>query len=229
MKSEEAKTEHAQMAEELGQRTGRGDGLRVVGGLVAGFALLRRSLYARLHEDVERILGRDSMFMPVSEVKTEIAVGTEIELSQIAESAAAARDGGYAGPSPEWYPGWLARLRFSQAADRPPQPGERRIDDRVADYLAQTPEGRRLAFSTAVARLLPEARRRRWSYFSCFPWRCKSPRPRPSPTARKPPRPEAAKPPSCRRSLIAGRATAKCSTAASNAPPAETRSGSPNG
>jgi hypothetical protein len=169
MKSEDAKAEFAQLAEELGRRMGRGDGLRVAGGLDAGLTLLRKSLYARLHEDVERMLGKDSMFMPVSEVKAEIAVGSEIELFQIAESAAAARDGGYCDATDDFFADWLTRLRLGQTAHRSPQPAESRAGQRIADYLAQTPDGRRLAFSTVLARALPESQRAPLVLFQLYP------------------------------------------------------------
>ena len=103
------------------------------------------------------------MFMPVSEQKAEVTTLTEIELFQIAESAAAARDCGYAGEAHEWYLGWLVRLRLGHA------PAEPRIDARLADYLAKTPEGRRLAFSTVLARVLPESRQAPLVLFQLYP------------------------------------------------------------
>jgi len=163
MKPEEPGAEHAQLAEEFGRRTGRGDGLRAISSLSAGLSVLRKSLYLRLHEDVERILGRDSMLMPVSERKAEIVTKTETEIYQIAESAAAARDFGYLAPEGDWYVGWLIRLRLG------PSPAEPRADERVADYLGKTPERRWLAFSTVLARVLAESRRAPLVLFHLFP------------------------------------------------------------
>jgi hypothetical protein len=153
----------AELAEEFDRRTGRTDGLRVASGLTAGLTLLRRLLYLRLHEDVERIVGRDSMLMPVSEKKVEVATKIEIELYQIAESAAAARESGYLPAADDWFRDWLVRLRLGQS------PVEPRVQERVADYLAKTPDARRLAFSTVLARTLAESRRAPLVLFHLFP------------------------------------------------------------
>ena len=163
MTGEELPSELAQLADEFGRRAGRTDGLRVASGLNAGLTLLRRLLYLRLHEDVERIVGRDSMLMPVSEKKAEVSNRTEIEIYQIAESAAAARDSGYVPAADDWYRDWLVRLRIGQS------PVEPRVQERVADYLAKTPERRWLAFSTVLARTLPESRRAPLVLFHLFP------------------------------------------------------------
>jgi len=163
MPDEELPTGLAQLAEEFGRRAGRTDGLRVASGLAAGLTLLRKLLYSRLHEDVERIVGRDSMLMPVSEKKAEVSTKIEIEMYQIAESAAAARESRYLPAVDDWYRDWLVRLRLG------PSPVEPRVQERVVDYLAKTPDQRRLAFSTVLARTLAESRRAPLVLFHLFP------------------------------------------------------------
>jgi hypothetical protein len=65
---------------EFNQLACREDGVRFATSLGDGLASLRDLLYHRLHEDVERLVGRDTMLMPVSEVKTQRATKLEIEL-----------------------------------------------------------------------------------------------------------------------------------------------------
>ena len=163
MKPEDPGTGLPRLAEELGRRTGRGDAARVTGSLAVGLTVLRRSLYLRLHEDVERIVGRDSMLMPVSEKKAEISTKIEIEVYQIAESVAAARQLGCIAEPDDWFGDWLLRLRLGQS------PVEPWLRERVAGYLAETPERRRLAFSTVLARTLAESRRAPLVLFQLFP------------------------------------------------------------
>ena len=67
----------------------------------------------------------DSILAPISEEKSERLAKIEIELYQIAVSAAAARAGDYADGHRDWYWQWLARLRLgpSQPDDRVSQAG----------------------------------------------------------------------------------------------------------
>ncbi len=149
----ESGEKHAAAVEEFNRHEKRGDGARAADGLSSGLTLLKNLLYARLHQDVETIYGRDSMLMPVSEQKTERAAKAEIELFQIAESAAAARDRGYVSSQDEWCLGWLARLRLGEGK------ADAGVLERLGRYYAQGPEERRRAFSNALAKVLPESGR----------------------------------------------------------------------
>ncbi len=87
----------------------------------------------------------------------------EIELYQVAVSAAAVCRGDYADGGPEWFWQWLARLRLG-----PSQPDER-VVQRVQCYLAKTPDQRRLTFTDVMARALPESRRAPLVLFRLMP------------------------------------------------------------
>jgi hypothetical protein len=141
-----------QAVAEFNEHERRNDGLRVATSLCAGLGVLRDSLFIRMHEDVERTIGRDSMLMPVSEIKAQKLTKAEIEMYQIAESAAAAGEFGYVGAA-DWYAQWLARLRHSDPQLDPA------VCKRLADYLAETPNKRRTRFESALAKVLPESTR----------------------------------------------------------------------
>jgi len=119
-----------QMVQEFAEHSGRADGPQAVPSLASGLGLLDDLLYFRLHDDVEKVFGADSMLMPVSEVKTRQRTKCEIELYQIAESAAAAREFGYLPAEETWYVPWLAKLRLEQS---PLGPKHR---ERIERYLA---------------------------------------------------------------------------------------------
>jgi hypothetical protein len=137
--------------EEFNRHEGRGDGEAAVLWLDRGLTMLRTSLYLRMHQDVERVIGRDSMLMPVSELRTMILANQTIEAYQIAESAAAARHFRYVADAEIWYLDWLARLRLGEKDWR----GE--IVERTKTLFAQTAEARRRAFSDEMAHVLHES------------------------------------------------------------------------
>lgn len=142
-----------QAADELNRHGNRQDGQRVVTRLADGFTLLRTSLYERVHRDVEQVLGRDSMFLPISEVKAEKVSKTEIELYQIAVASQMNRRRRYVGADTEWFWQWLARLRLGRAATDP------LVIRRIGEYLALDEDHGRLAFTDVLAKALPESRR----------------------------------------------------------------------
>lgn len=153
----------AKAAEEFNRHEPRKDGTRVAGCLAGGLTILRDSLFLRMHHEVERAVGIDSMLMPVSEVKTKQQATRQIEAYQIAESAAAASHLGYVETADDWYFQWLARLRL----------GRRGLDARILEqskgYLAETSDRRRLAFSDMLGRVLPESRHAPLVLFRLFP------------------------------------------------------------
>jgi hypothetical protein len=153
----------AAAAEEFNHHESREDGERVVTNLAEGLTLLRDLLYSRTRHDVEQKIGRDSMMMPVSELKTEKQAKTEIEIYQIAVSTAFVQSLGYASMQEEWYLKWLTRLRL----------GEPRKDDKITarldTYLSKSDEEQRLAFSNVLAKVLPESRRAPLVLFRLLP------------------------------------------------------------
>ena len=141
----------AKAAAEFHQHDGRRDGTLAVHWLDQGLTILRNSLYLRMHQDVELFVGRDSMLMPVSELKSMLLVHQAIEAYQIAESAAAAQHFNYLADPEAWYLDWLARIRLGENDWR----GE--IVERTKSYFAKTAEQRRCAFIDEMARILHES------------------------------------------------------------------------
>ena len=139
--------------EEFDRHEKRTDGVRVVSSLAGGLAVLREALYLRVHQDVERMIGRDSMLIPLSESKSRQRTKDEIETYQVAESTAAVRDFGYVGTNDDWYLAWLARLRLGERG------AKAEMIKRLRRYVSKTPNDRRLAFLDLLARVLPESRR----------------------------------------------------------------------
>lgn len=147
---------------EFNQHEHRTDGDRVTNSLASGLTLLRDLFYRRLHDDVERIIGQDSMLVPVSRSKSEAVTKLETELYQIAESAVAAGAADYTSDE-AWFAQWLIRLRLGVSADNA------KIQKRLADYTARDDQDRRLALTNVLARIFPESRRVPLILFRLFP------------------------------------------------------------
>jgi hypothetical protein len=137
--------------DQFNQAEGRGDGLQVATALERGLDTLRRSLYLRLHEDVERLTGKDSMMMPVSEIKAQAVTFREIECYLVAESAVAATSAKYVRGSIAWYARWLAELRMGEAAAG--------CQQRIEDYVRRSAASRRLALGDNLMKVMPESTR----------------------------------------------------------------------
>lgn len=153
MEAEESARRPAEAAADFNRHENRDDGMQVAGSLAAGLIILRDSLYERVHHDVEIVVGKDSMLMPLSEKKAEQLAKLEIDLYQISVSAATAREFGYISTDDDWFLRWLTGLRLGEAqADAAPT-------ERLARYWSATPAERRLAFTNVLTRALPESRR----------------------------------------------------------------------
>jgi hypothetical protein len=150
-------------AKEFNNRTGRADGQNVAGSLLGGLTLLGDLLYSRLHEDVERLVGSDSMLMPVSELKARQATKAEIAVYQIAESRVAAGNLGLLGSGDEWYGPWLARLTLGESG------AHAKVTARITAYLAAVPRKRQLGFTNVLVKVLPESSRAPLVLFDLFP------------------------------------------------------------
>jgi len=163
MKTEQRATGYAEAANDFNGRTRRNDGAGVAAALNDGLALLQDLLYCRLHGDVQQIVGKDSMLMPVSELKTQWRAKTEMARSQGVVSRAAAAALGALGADDDWYLHWLARLLL----------GESLVDAealrRLAEYEAKPPRERLLAFTDVLAKALPESRQAPLVLFNLFP------------------------------------------------------------
>ena len=143
----------ADAAEQFNRHEDRDDGTRVATSLADGLTILRDVLYQRVHHDVQRNVGTDSMLAPLSEEQTRRLTKAEIELYQIAVSATTARERGYVGADDDWFLQWLTRLRLGNA--RAGSKAAKRLDW----YMSQTPQQRRLTFTDVLASALPESRK----------------------------------------------------------------------
>lgn len=153
METEEHVRRRGEAAEQFNRNAGRTDGARIATSLAEGLTVLRDSLYRRVHEDVQRAVGMDSMLAPISEEKAEKLAKTEIELYQVAVSVGTARDCGYVQDDDGWYLQWLTRLRLGKIY------GEPKVRQRLENYLSKSADGRRLTFTNVLACALPESRR----------------------------------------------------------------------
>jgi hypothetical protein len=138
--------------EEFNSHESRSDGVQVASSLSAGLTILRDALYARVHDDVERVLGMDSALAPLSYEKTERIAKAEIDIFQVAASAVAARDCGYVSTPDHWYPQWLVRFRLGELCSQP------KVVSRLEHYLSRTSDSRRLMFTNVLAHAVPESR-----------------------------------------------------------------------
>jgi len=163
MKAGQPVTGYVEAANRFNAHTRRSDGADVAAGLNEGLALLQDLLYCRLHGDVQSLVGKDSMLMPVSELKTQWRAKTEMALYQVVESRAGAAVAGGVGADDDWYLDWLARLLL----------GEALVDAealaRLAEYQAKTPRKRLMAFTDVLAKALPESRQAPLVLFNLFP------------------------------------------------------------
>ena len=151
MESSESARRHSQLVQAFNDHEHRGDGARVAGSLADAFTLLRRLFYTRVHDDVESEIGRDSMLIPISELKTERSAKLEIELYQIVESADAAARHAYVGSEDDWFLNWLVHFRLPEADT------EARSAERLETYRSVDGDRRRLAFTDVMAHVLQES------------------------------------------------------------------------
>jgi len=151
-------------ADEFNRHENRRDGGQVASSLADGLTVVRDLLYRRVHSDVQRAVGMDSMLAPISEEKSEKQAKAEIELYQIAVSAATIQNFDYIKPNGEWYLQWLARFRLGRVQ------AEGKVRQRLGHYLSKSADGRRLAFTNILASALPESRRAPLVLFRLVPY-----------------------------------------------------------
>lgn len=159
----ECLTRRTVAAAELADRQSQVAADYVTNSLVFGLNTLRTMLFHRIHEDVERLLGSDSMLMPVSIEEAVASAKQEIEAFQVAVSTVAARDQRYLDVDWAWYAGWLGKLRLCDAMR------EDRWRRRIRRYLRMDDDQRRLEFSRHLERVFPEATRAPLILYRLFP------------------------------------------------------------
>lgn len=152
MSGEDLVRRRVEATEEFNRHEDRADGVTVISSLAGGLTILRDALYARMFDEVQAAVGRDSLLMPVSLEKAERLAKTEIEVFQVVVAAAWSAQCGYVRDGP-WCLEWLARLRLGASRSQPA------ILDRLEHYRNQAPDPRRLAFTNVLADTLPSSRR----------------------------------------------------------------------
>jgi hypothetical protein len=162
MDTEEIIKRRSEAAEELNRHENRSDGVQTASSLSGGLTVLRDLLYTRVHDDVQSRIGMDSTLAPLSEEKSAKVAKVEIELYQIATSAAVAGAHHYLAAA-DWYLRWLAWLRLGK---REP---DARVTQRLNYYLSKTPDEQRLAFTNILAKALPESRKAPLVLFRLLP------------------------------------------------------------
>jgi hypothetical protein len=150
-------------ARELQRRSGRKDAPRVTSGLNADLNVLNDLLFRRLQQDVESVIGTDSMLVPASALKSRLIAKNEIALYQIAESAATVRQRGYLPADADWYVPWLGGLQLGEI------PLDRAHRQRIDGYLSKTDHERQLALTDVLVSVLRESRRAPLVLFLLFP------------------------------------------------------------
>jgi hypothetical protein len=153
----------ADAALEFEHHEDRHDGAEIVARLTSGLNVLRDALFVRLHEEVEKKVGMDSMLAPISAEKTEKLAKLEIDLYQIAVSAVAVGQRHYVSSSDEWYLRWLTRCRLGRLES------DAKVAKRLTSYVSKPPDGRRLAFTNVLAEVVPESRRAPLVLFRLMP------------------------------------------------------------
>lgn len=164
MTTEPRELRHGKTADAFNQHESRGDGAAVIASLTGGFLVLRDKLFDRIHRDVEKHVGMDSMLMPLPGGRAEEQAKNEIDLFNIAESAAHVRERGYVCGDEDWYRNWLGRLRFRESFSSPA------ITGRIDSYLKTAGStSSRSEFATVLERVFPEARRAPLVLFRLYP------------------------------------------------------------
>lgn len=149
-------------AAEFDQHEERSDGTQIADCLTKNLTALRELLFRRaLTPDPSIPL--DSMLLPVSKLKAQQHASEEVEAFMIAESAVAVRTFGLVQKTDSWYVDWLTAMRldsWNPLGDVP---------ERVAEYLKESDDERRLLFSNLLVEAIPEARRAPLVLLRIFP------------------------------------------------------------
>lgn len=162
MTTDDKTSRRAEATATLGGHLHRGRSSQVVEQLDSGLRVLRDSCFRRIHQDVQREFGLDSMLAPLASLQSEDKARSEIELFQIVESAQTVLRQAYVDDA-RWYLDWLLRLRLGSAASSP------QVAQRVEHYWEQPDDERRRSFSILLERAFPEARRAPLTLYRLLP------------------------------------------------------------
>lgn len=145
-------TRHTQAAALLDQAMGASHGTQIVESLSVGLNTVRDLLFQRIHNDVERYFGMDSMSIPLALDQSEYNAKAEIDIWQIIEVADYAYSAGFIS-DPLWMRAWMGELRLGGSFSNSP------VGQRVAQYAEMNEDDRRRHFASSLEKVYPEARR----------------------------------------------------------------------
>ena len=154
---------YTEAVSQLSQREPTVDAEQIVNGLGAGLSLLRARFYRRIHFDVEENVGKDSMFVPLSERRAYEETREVIDVYQVVESAWAAGEFGSPAAGDDWYLGWLGEFWIGE---RVPMP---EISKKLARYQRKSPDARRSTFMDDLLKVLPESSKSPLILYRLFP------------------------------------------------------------
>lgn len=163
METEELSKRCIEATDDFNRHEKRDDGVNVSSSLAGGLSLLRELFFARIHDDVEKRLGSDSMFAPVSEKKTQKLTRLEIEIYEIVVSEATVRQRHYIKSTDDWYLDWLCRFRLGTLH------GDPRVTGRIVFYRGKPPHEQQLAFTNVLTNVLSESERAPLVVFPLLP------------------------------------------------------------
>ena len=152
-------------AAELRSRCPDLDASWIVDSLDVGMTRVRDVLLRRIHEDVERHFGVDSLIAPVSRVEEQRQTQSaklEIEIYSTIVVAEEVAQGAYVDGPQEWFLDWLFQLRLG---------GNQKelFQRRWKSYQSPSAEARRLKFVAFLQRAMPESAGTPLVLFRLFP------------------------------------------------------------
>lgn len=152
----------AKAAAAFDQHERREDGTQIADRLTKSLTGLRESLLRRVLTADESI-PLDSMLLPVSKLKAQQHAAEEVEAFMIAESAAEVCDHQLCTKPEQWYADWLTAMRLDSWNPLG------NVPERVAGYLKESADERRLQFSNLLVEAIPESRHAPLVLFRVFP------------------------------------------------------------
>lgn len=152
----------AKAAAEFDRHEGRSDGTEIANRLTRNLTAVRESLL-RCVLAPDQSIALDSMLLPTSQLRAQQQASEEIEAFMVAESAEAVRLFKLVKSADPWYAEWLKAMRLESWNPLG------NVSERIAGYLEQSGDERRLHFSNILVATIPEARRAPLVLFRLLP------------------------------------------------------------
>lgn len=141
----------AKAGPEFDRQEERSDGTAIADHLMKNLTTVRESLMRRVLTR-DKSVPLDSMLLPVSKLKAQQHAVEEVEAYVVAESAHAVRALKLVMTPDPWYAEWLQGMRLESWNPLG------NVPERIASYLEQSADERRLQFSDLLVEAIPEAR-----------------------------------------------------------------------